>query len=91
MAGLNVLTYLIAYLDACGRNGGKPLAGPGLERFLPWAADPTTCPPGRSRPRPANPAPPPPPPRRGVTVNTVTPPASMPAHTISENLPSESG
>jgi transposase len=41
MAGLNVLTYLTAYLDACGRNGGKPLAGPDLERFLPWTADPT--------------------------------------------------
>jgi transposase len=40
MAGLNVLTYLTAYLDACGRNGGKPLAGPDLERFLPWTADP---------------------------------------------------
>ena len=25
MAGLNVLTYLTAYLDACGRNGGRPL------------------------------------------------------------------
>ena len=40
MAGLNVLTYLTAYLDACGRNRGKPLAGPDLDRFLPWAADP---------------------------------------------------
>jgi transposase len=40
MAGLNVLTYLTAYLDACGRNGGKPLAGPDLERFLPWHAAP---------------------------------------------------
>ena len=40
MAGLNVLTYLTAYLDACGRNGGKPLAGPGLDRFLPWKASP---------------------------------------------------
>jgi hypothetical protein len=40
MAGLNVLTYLTAYLDACGRNGGKPLSGPDLERFLPWNADP---------------------------------------------------
>jgi len=40
MAGLNVLTYLTAYLDECGRNGGKPLAGPGLERFLPWNASP---------------------------------------------------
>ena len=40
MAGLNVLTYLTAYLDECGRNGGKPLAGPPLERFLPWNASP---------------------------------------------------
>ncbi len=40
MAGLNVLTWLTAYLDACGRNNGKPLSGPGLERFLPWTADP---------------------------------------------------
>jgi transposase len=30
-----VLTYLTVYLDACGRNGGKPLSGSGLERFLP--------------------------------------------------------
>ena len=40
MAGLNVLTFLTAYLDACGRNSGKPLSGPGLERFLPWKAAP---------------------------------------------------
>jgi transposase len=40
MAGLNVLTYLTAYLDACGRNGGKPLTGPELERFLPWKTGP---------------------------------------------------
>ncbi|HXZ74201.1 MAG TPA: IS66 family transposase [Streptosporangiaceae bacterium] len=40
MASLNVPAYLTAYLDACGRNGGKPLTGPGLERFLPWTADP---------------------------------------------------
>jgi transposase len=40
MAGLNILTYLTAYLDGCGRNGGKPLAGPALERFLPWNASP---------------------------------------------------
>lgn len=40
MAGLNVLTYLTAYLDECGRNGGRPLTGPGLERFLPWQAAP---------------------------------------------------
>ncbi len=40
MAGLNVLTYLTAYLDACGRNDRKPLSGPDLERFLPWNAAP---------------------------------------------------
>ncbi len=40
MAGLNVLTYLTAYLGACGRNGGKPPAGPDLESFLPWNARP---------------------------------------------------
>jgi len=40
MAGLNVLTYLTAYLDECGRNGGKPLAGRALGRFLPWNASP---------------------------------------------------
>ena len=40
MAGLNVLTYLTAYLDECGRNGGKPPTGPDLERFLPWHAAP---------------------------------------------------
>ncbi|HUZ52873.1 MAG TPA: transposase [Streptosporangiaceae bacterium] len=27
MAGLNLLTWLTAYLDECGRNGGKPLMG----------------------------------------------------------------
>jgi hypothetical protein len=53
MAGLNVLTYLTAYLDACGRNSGKPLNGPDLERFLPWNATPLTCTPGHSRPGPA--------------------------------------
>ena len=40
MAGLNPLTWLTAYLDECGRNGGKPLAGRALERFLPWNASP---------------------------------------------------
>ncbi len=37
---LNVLSYLTAHLDACGRNGGKPLSGPDLECFLPWNASP---------------------------------------------------
>jgi hypothetical protein len=40
MAGLNVTTYLTAYLDACGRNSGKPPSGTDLERFLPWNAGP---------------------------------------------------
>ena len=40
MAGLNILTYLAAYLDECGRNSGEPLTGPALERFLPWSASP---------------------------------------------------
>jgi transposase len=40
MAGLNPITYLSAYLDACGRTGRKPLAGPDLKRFLPWTATP---------------------------------------------------
>ena len=30
----DILTWLTAYLDECGRNGGKPLTGPALERFL---------------------------------------------------------
>jgi transposase len=40
MAGLNILAWLTAYLDECGHNGGKPLTGPALERFLPWKASP---------------------------------------------------
>jgi len=40
MAGLNVPAHLTAYFDECGRNGGKPLAGRALERFLPWNASP---------------------------------------------------
>ena len=35
MAGLNVLTYLTAYLDDCGRNGGKPLSGPAWNGSCP--------------------------------------------------------
>jgi hypothetical protein len=40
LASLNTITYLTAYLDECGRNSGKPLRGPALERFLPWNASP---------------------------------------------------
>ena len=57
MAGLNLITYLTAYLDECGRNGGKPLAGQALERFLPWNASPEDL---RTwaQPPPAGPSPP---------------------------------
>lgn len=37
-AGINPLTYLTAYLDACAAAGGKPPTGDALTRFLPWAA-----------------------------------------------------
>ena len=40
LAGLNIITYLTAYFDECGRNGGKPLAGEALDPFLPWKASP---------------------------------------------------
>lgn len=40
LASLNVLSYLTAYLDECGRNHGKPLTGAALQRFLPWKASP---------------------------------------------------
>ena len=40
MAGLNIITYLTAYLDECGRHGGKPLAGEALSRLVPWNASP---------------------------------------------------
>jgi transposase len=39
-AGINPLTYLAAYLDACARNGGKPPEGEALEGFLFWSASP---------------------------------------------------
>jgi hypothetical protein len=40
LADLNVLTWLTAYLDACGANNSRPLSGPDLQRFLPWNANP---------------------------------------------------
>jgi transposase len=40
LAGLNIITYLTAFLDECGRHGGKPLSGRALSRFLPWNASP---------------------------------------------------
>jgi len=55
MADLNVLTYLTAYLDECGRNHGNPSPARTLERFLPWhAGAPETSAAGHSRPRPDN-------------------------------------
>jgi transposase len=42
MAGLNFLTYLTAYLDACGLNGGKPLTSPEPDTLPPWNAAPPT-------------------------------------------------
>ena len=57
MAGLNIITYLTADLDECGRNGGRPLTGMALERFLPWNASPEDLAPGHSHhPPPDNPA-----------------------------------
>jgi hypothetical protein len=41
LAGLNPITYLTAYLDACGTAGGKPLTSTALQRFLPWTANTT--------------------------------------------------
>lgn len=40
MAGLNIITYLTAYFDEGGRNGGKSLSGEALSRFLPLNASP---------------------------------------------------
>jgi len=82
MAGLNVLTWLTAYLDKCGHNGGKPLTGPALERFLPWNASREDLrtwaqPPPPDKPRTNN-APPAWPPR------TATPTIRMPSHRTSE-------
>jgi transposase len=41
LAGLNPITYLTAYLDACGTTGGTPLTPTDLQRFLPWTANST--------------------------------------------------
>ena len=37
-AGLNPLSWLTSYFDACARAGGRAPKGAALERFLPWAA-----------------------------------------------------
>ena len=56
MAGLNVLTFLTAYLDACGRNSGKPRQAPPWNGSCPGKPRLKTSKPGHSRPRPDNPA-----------------------------------
>jgi hypothetical protein len=35
-ANLNPLSYLIDFLNTWASNGGKPLEGQALDRFLPW-------------------------------------------------------
>ena len=59
LAGLNPVTYLTAYLDKCGRHGGKPLSGEALARFPPWNASPEDLrtwaqPPPNGKPRTSN-------------------------------------
>ena len=36
-AGCNPLAYLVGYLDACAKAGGRPPSGKALSRFFPWA------------------------------------------------------
>ena len=85
MAGLNLLTWLTAYLDECGRNGGKPPPARTWNGSCPGTPAPTTSTPGHSRrQRPDKPA------REhaitGVAAETATPAISMPAHRTSEYL-----
>lgn len=54
-AGLNPLTYLGAYLDACAAGGGRAPSGDALARFLPWQA--TAADLGLWRAAPGGPAP----------------------------------
>ena len=50
MAGLNALTWLTAYLDPCGRNGGKPLPGRRWNGSSPGPRAPKTSTPGQHHP-----------------------------------------
>ena len=54
-AGLNPLSWLTSYLDACGRCGGRPPEGNALERFFPWAVSEDDL--GLWRDAPGRPAP----------------------------------
>ena len=56
MAGLNILTWLTAYLDECGRNGGSPHRARPWNGSCPGPPAPKTFAPGHSRHRPAEPA-----------------------------------
>jgi len=49
MAGLNLLTWLTAYLDECGRNGGKPSPARTWTASCPGTPAPATSAPGHSR------------------------------------------
>ena len=48
--GLEPLTYLTDYLNACAQAGGKPLDGQALDPFLPWLSAPTTGSPDQDPP-----------------------------------------
>ena len=50
MAGLNVLTWLTAYLDECAATAGNPSPGQLWNGSCPGAPAPTTSPPGHTTP-----------------------------------------
>ena len=50
MADLNILAYLVSYLDACGRNGGKPLSGHAWNGSCPGTPVTKASVPGPSHP-----------------------------------------
>ena len=58
-AGCNPLSYLIAYLEACAREGGRAPAGEALARFFPWALDDADAAAWRQAPPGPEPWPPP--------------------------------
>ena len=89
MAGLNVLTWLTAYLDECGRNGGKPLAGPVSDGSCPGTPAPKTSAPGHSH-HPTDKTPARTHPHRRGLCELATPAIGMPSHRTSEYLRSSS-
>jgi hypothetical protein len=83
MADLNILTCPTAHLDECGCVGGKPLAGPTLEWFLPWNTSPEDLnawaqPPPRMRPTSITPL-------QAWSLGTATVTTGMPSHRTSED------